>query len=79
MSAIRDMSQKQFNAALERNGFRALPWGIHFEDTTGVSTTCWGAIINHDYSINRRATLAMLMQKRDEAKKAKAQRAEVAA
>lgn len=71
----RDMSEKEFQAALERHGFMQTPLGLWFEDTTGVTPTFIGAIYDTGTGrIYRRETLAHLINYRDGERKIKAQR-----
>ncbi len=62
--AQRDMTRVQFYAALDRNGFRKpiMCW-VSSKDDPSVS---YGIVVNRDGSINRRATLAHIIRRRDE-------------
>lgn len=60
-----DMSARQFNAALKRNGFRHafLFW---FEDTTGQTEgISYSGIFYRKGKLARRATLAHLLKRRE--------------
>lgn len=69
MKTTRDMSKKQFQAALKRNGFRPTILGLWYEDMTGTTSITFGAVIGKGYRIHRRATLAHLIQSRDNQRK----------
>lgn len=58
-----EMSRKQFQAALARNGFKqVLVW---ISDTTGqVPGTSWGIVMHRDGKVARRATLAKVLRER---------------
>ena len=64
----RDLTQKQFERALEAEGFERLPGPLpYFRDTTGRISrdTHVGGIVNPTtWRIMRRATLANLIQRR---------------
>lgn len=66
MKAPRELSRKQFNEAMQRNGFKhhALFW---FIDTTGQTPGCsYSGIFWRNGKLARRATLAHLIRRRDE-------------
>lgn len=64
MKAPPEMSRKQFNASLARNGFRqCLLW---FEDMTGQCPgVSWGGVLHRNGKMARRATIAKLRRDRD--------------
>ncbi|HEY2068236.1 MAG TPA: hypothetical protein VGG48_01680 [Rhizomicrobium sp.] len=77
MSLKRDMSDREFKAALARNGFAPAGDGIGsiwFVDKTGISKVWIGASFRKTpFRILRRETLRRLIQHRaDEAKRADA-------
>jgi len=59
-----EMTRKQFQAALKRNGFRqVLVW---IEDTTGqVRGTSWGMVMHSSGKMAYRATIAKVIRERD--------------
>ena len=65
MAAKRDMTRAQFKAALARNGFESV-MGMWFTDTTGQTSTAFGAIITRQGVVRRRETLAHIIAKRRE-------------
>lgn len=57
------MTRKEFNAALKHHGFKMeMLW---LRDTTGVTATCCGVVMNTKGKILRRATLARAIRERD--------------
>jgi hypothetical protein len=58
-----EMSRRQFNDALSRNGFKqVLVW---IKDTTGqVPGTSWGMVLHANGKPARRATLAKVLRER---------------
>lgn len=69
---MRDMTRKQFNDALARHGFKQDVLPVYFKDTTGVCpSVCIGATLNlQTHKIDRRATIASLIQYREKRAKA---------
>ena len=70
--ARRDMTRAQFDRALAQRGFARVGLGImgyYFRDTTGRTTTHFGATVNpKTMTILRRETLANLIQLRKNSK-----------
>lgn len=67
MKRTRDLTHRQFLAALKRNGFRLMD-GLWMADTTGVTTAWFGTVYRQrDGKIMRRASLAKAVRDRDAA------------
>lgn len=63
---MRDITEKQFDAALIRNGFARVRFCLpYFEDTTGATPNVhYGAVVRPSGLLHYRATLAHLLQAR---------------
>lgn len=72
MPACRDMTRRQFEAALKRNGFRPY-WGPYFHCDELPAWSFPGIVYRRrgKYRLARRATIAHLIHSRDAALAAK--------
>jgi hypothetical protein len=64
MNRTRDMTRREYAAALKRNGFKhvALFW---FSDTTGQTHVSYSGIFWRTGKVARRATVSHLIKSRD--------------
>ncbi len=65
---MRDLTHAQFGRRLALEGFERIGYGLpYFRDARNAEhSTHYGAILRHDWNVDRRATLAHLLNRRRE-------------